>query len=167
MNERKTQKILGTVSGFGVGGIGVYMMTHPRVAVAQIVVLIMAALVIFTLINLISAFFKPTGDSKKMKVFGALVNFIFMVLLFYFRFTVAELIPYIFAAYVMINSIAKLISAVIDWRDGVPNYGFYFISGLLSFVFGIYLFFNSYFKTASFCDSRRDLPGLVWGDTSI
>lgn len=150
MNERKTKKFMGTVSGFGVGGIGIYMITHPRIAVAQIVILIMAALVIFALINLISVFFKSPGDSKKMKAFGALVNLIFTVLLFYFRFTVAELIPYIFAAYVMINSIAKLISAVIDWRDGVPNYGFYFISGLMSFLFGIYLFINSYFKTASF-----------------
>lgn len=150
MNEKNIKKILGTLSGVGVGGIGIYMIIHPRTSVEQIVVLLMAALVVFAGINLISVFFKAHGDSKKMKIFGAAVNLIFALLLFYFRLTVAELIPYIFAAYVLINSFAKLISAVTYWRDGVPNYGFYFISGLLSFIFGIYLFINSYFKTASF-----------------
>jgi uncharacterized membrane protein HdeD (DUF308 family) len=150
MNEKNIKKILGTLSGVGVGGIGIYMISHPRTSVEQIVVLLMAALVVFAGINLISVFFKAHGDSKKMKIFGAAVNLIFALLLFYFRFTVAELIPYIFAAYVLINSFARLISAVTYWRDGVPNYGVYFISGLLSFLFGIYLFINSYFKTASF-----------------
>ncbi len=148
MNEIKTKRIIGTLSGIGIGAIGIYMISHPRTSVEQLVVLLMAALVIFALINLVSVFFKSHGGSKRMTVIGALVNLGFAVALFYFRLTVAELIPYVFAIYVVINSIAKLISAVTYWRDGVPNFGFYFISGVLNFIFGIYLLINSYFQTA-------------------
>ncbi|KAF5090628.1 hypothetical protein DSECCO2_16970 [anaerobic digester metagenome] len=150
MNEIKTKRIIGTLSGIGIGAIGIYMISHPRTSVEQLVVLLMAALVIFALINLVSVFFKSHGGSKRMTVIGALVNLGFAVALFYFRLTVAELIPYVFAIYVVINSIAKLISAVTYWRNGVPNFGFYFISGVLNFIFGIYLLINSYFQTASF-----------------
>ncbi|MBI4858284.1 MAG: DUF308 domain-containing protein [Acetobacterium woodii] len=150
MNEIRTKKIVGSLSGVGVAGIGIYMISHPRTSVEQMVILLMAALVVFAVINLISVFFKFHGESKKMKLIGALVNLLFSLLLFYFRFALADLIPYIFASYVLVNSIVKFISAVTLWRDGAPNYGFYFLNGFLSFIFGVYLFVNSYFKTASF-----------------
>ena len=65
MNLKKTKKIIGTLSGLGVAGIGIYMISHPQSSVTQIVVLLMAALVIFAVINLISVFFKFHGESKK------------------------------------------------------------------------------------------------------
>ncbi|AFA49383.1 HdeD family acid-resistance protein [Acetobacterium woodii] len=150
MNQKKSKKIMETSSGVGVAGIGIYMISHPRTSVEDLVVLLIIALVIFTFVNTIAVILKFQGENKKMKLIGALMNLGFSAVLFYFRFALAELIPYVFASYVLINSIVKFISAVTYWRDGVPNYGISFVNGFLSFGFGIYLFFNSYFKTVSF-----------------
>lgn len=150
MNRKIANRTVGTLSGVAVAGIGIYTVIHPRSSVDQIVAWLTAALVIFAVINLVSVIFKFRGESKKMKILGAILNIFFALFLFSIRFALGELVPFIFASYILINSIVKFISAFTYWRDGAPNYGFYLISGAISFIFGIYLFINSYFQTVSF-----------------
>lgn len=150
MNRRIANRMVGTLAGIGVAGIGIYMVSHPRSSVDQIVALLTAGLVIFAFINLLSVIFKFRGESKRMKILGAILSLFFAVILFYFRLTLGELIPFIFALYILLNSIVKFISAFTYWRDGAPNYGFYFLNGAITFIFGVYLMINSYFQTASF-----------------
>ncbi|KNZ41425.1 HdeD family acid-resistance protein [Acetobacterium bakii] len=150
MKLKTGNKLVGILSGLGVMVIGIYMIIQRQSSVDRIVSLLMAALVILALVHLASVVFKFRGENRRIKILWAIFNLVFAGLLFYFRLFIAEAVPFVFAAYIILNSGAKFITAVTYWRDGVPNFGFYFIDGALTFIFGVFLLFNSYFKTVSF-----------------
>lgn len=150
MKIKTGSKIIGIISGLGVLAIGIYMIVQRQKSIDVIVGLLMAALIIFALVHLSSVVLKFHGENRKLKILWAIFNLVFAGLLFYFRIYIADLVPFIFGLYILINSGVKFISAVTYWRDGVPNFGFYFIDSLLTFVFAALLLVNSYFKAISF-----------------
>lgn len=150
MEQKLEQKLLGVLAGLGVIGIGLYIIIAREISIQRMIGLVCIAFVIFGIVNLASVIVKNRGESKLWKVLSALINLLFALVLFSFRFVIVDWIPYIFAAYVLIISIVKFISGYTFFRDGVPNFGIYLIEGMLSFIFSWYLFLNSYFNMVSF-----------------
>jgi uncharacterized membrane protein HdeD (DUF308 family) len=144
------KKAIGILSALGVGSIGIYMISKPSQSIEKVVSLLIIAILIVGVVNFISIIFKFQGENKRVKIVSAAFNLIMIGVLYFFRLYIATVIPYVFAGYILINSVVRFITGIIYWQDGVPNFGFYFVSSIVTFIFGTYLILNSYFQIISF-----------------
>ncbi|MEG0495712.1 MAG: DUF308 domain-containing protein [Eubacterium sp.] len=142
MEKTISQKVIGLLAGLWVLTVGIFLIIKPKTSFIDLVILIAVVLVLIAAMNLISLLFK-----RKLKgqgeVLEAFVNLGFAIVLFMFRFPLAKYIPDFFALWILLNSIIRLMSAVTYLKDGVPNYGAYFINGFLTLVFGLFLLLNN------------------------
>ncbi|MEG0377113.1 MAG: DUF308 domain-containing protein, partial [Eubacterium sp.] len=149
MEKTISQKLIGLIAGILVFSAGLFLVIRPQTSLTDFVILIAAVLVIIALMNLITLLFRRKIKGQG-EVLEALVNLGFAVFLFVIRFPLARYIPDLFAAWILINSIIRLVSAVTYLKDGAPNYGAYFVNGILTFIFSLLLLFNNRLNIVGF-----------------
>ena len=59
-------------------------------------------------------------------------------------------IPDIFAGWIILNSVIRFVSAVTYFKDGAPNYGAYFVNGVITLVAGVLMLVNNRLNAIGF-----------------
>lgn len=142
MEKTATQKLIGLLGGLLVIGVGLFLIIKPKTSITDIVVLFATVLLIITFINLVAVLHKRKIKGQG-EVLEAVLNLGFAIAFFVLRFRVVAWIPDIFVAWIILNSIIRFISAITYFRDGAPNYGAYFVNGIITLIAGILMFINN------------------------
>ena len=149
MEKTVVQKLIGLLAGLFVIGIGIFLILRPKTSLTDLVVLIAAVLLIIAFMNLVAVLYK-----KKIKgqgeVLEAVVNLGFAIAFFILRFKVVRWIPDIFAGWIILNSVIRFVSAVTYFKDGAPNYGAYFVNGVITLVAGVLMLVNNRLNAIGF-----------------
>ena len=149
MEKTVVQKLIGLLAGLFVIGTGIFLILRPKTSLTDLVVLIAAVLLIIAFMNLVAVLYK-----KKIKgqgeVLEAVVNLGFAIAFFILRFKVVRWIPDIFAGWIILNSVIRFVSAVTYFKDGAPNYGAYFVNGVITLVAGVLMLVNNRLNAIGF-----------------
>lgn len=149
MEKTVAQKLIGLLAGLLVIGAGIFLILRPKTSLTDLVVLIAVVLLIIAFMNLVAVLYK-----KKIKgqgeVLEAIVNLGFAIAFFILRFKVVRWIPDIFAGWIILNSIIRFVSAVTYFKDGAPNYGAYFVNGVITLVAGVLMLVNNRLNAIGF-----------------
>ena len=149
MEKTVVQKLIGLLAGLFVIGAGIFLILRPKTSLTDLVVLIAAVLLIIAFMNLVAVLYK-----KKIKgqgeVLEAVVNLGFAIAFFILRFKVVRWIPDIFAGWIILNSVIRFVSAVTYFKDGAPNYGAYFVNGVITLVAGVLMLVNNRLNAIGF-----------------
>ena len=148
MEKTVVQKLIGLLAGLFVIGAGIFLILRPKTSLTDLVVLIAAVLLIIAFMNLVAVLYKKIKGQGE--VLEAVVNLGFAIAFFILRFKVVRWIPDIFAGWIILNSVIRFVSAVTYFKDGAPNYGAYFVNGVITLVAGVLMLVNNRLNAIGF-----------------
>lgn len=149
MEKTVAQKLMGLLAGLLVIGAGMFLILRPKTSLTDLVVLFAVVLLVIAFMNLMAVLYKKKVRGQG-EVLEAVVNLGFAMAFFILRFKVVRWIPDIFAGWIVLNSIIRFVSAVTYFKDGAPNYGAYFVNGVITLAAGVLMLVNNRLNAIGF-----------------
>lgn len=149
MEKTVAQKLMGLLAGLLVIGAGMFLILRPKTSLTDLVVLFAVVLLVIAFMNLMAVLYKKKVRGQG-EVLEAVVNLGFAMAFFILRFKVVRWIPDIFAGWIVLNSIIRFMSAVTYFKDGAPNYGAYFVNGVITLAAGVLMLVNNRLNAIGF-----------------
>ena len=149
MEKTVAQKLMGLLAGLLVIGAGMFLILRPKTSLTDLVVLFAVVLLVIAFMNLVAVLYKKKIRGQG-EVLEAVVNLGFAIAFFILRFKVVRWIPDIFAGWIVLNSIIRFMSAVTYFKDGAPNYGAYFVNGVITLAAGVLMLVNNRLNAIGF-----------------
>ncbi len=118
MEKTTQQKVLGTLAGIAVIALGIATLARPTLSLEVVVLFICAGLLIMAVMNLLKVLLK-WHEHKLWQIVEAFLNVAFATVIFLLRTRLQGMIPDIFALWILLNSVVRLISSYIYFRDPI------------------------------------------------
>lgn len=149
MEKSWQQKAMGLAAGLVVIAVGILLVIKPRQSLDTLAVIISVGILVMAVINGVGAFINR-HKSNTGQVLETVVELAAAAILFYFRWDLGGWIPLVFAVWTLFNAVAILVSAFNYFKDGAPNYGAYFVIGIITLLLGLFLLANHYANILAF-----------------